>query len=131
MNILDGIQNFLTFINDNWTSIVVILALIASISKKVKVYLSKSDEEKIAIVKRQICESILKMVSDAEEYYYDWSKAGSIKRSQVIEEIFIKYPVLSKVVNQTELIEWIDNEIDNALETLRKVIEENKETKNN
>lgn len=125
MNILNGIQNFLQFINSNWTSIMVIIGLCVAIARKAKNYFSKSNDEKIAIAKMQIHEMILKMITDAEEDYEEWNKAGSIKRSQVIGVIFSTYPVLSKVVNQDELIEWIDSEIDNALITLRKVIEEN------
>lgn len=128
MNILNGIQNFLTFINDNWTSIMVIIGLCIAIYRKAKDYFSKSDEEKIAIAKTQIHEMILKLITDAEVDYEEWSKAGSIKRSQVIGEIFATYPILSKVVDQNELIQWIDDEIDNALNTLRKVIEENKKS---
>lgn len=125
MNILNGIQNFLQFINDNWTSIMVIIGLCVAIGRKAKNYFNKSDDEKIAIAKTQIHEMILKMITDAEEDYEEWNKAGSIKRSQVIGVIFNTYPVLSKVVNQEELIQWIDDEIDNALIILRKVIEEN------
>lgn len=126
MNILNGIQNFLAFINDNWTGIMVIIGLAIAIIKKAKDYFSKSDDEKIEIAKAQIHEMILKMISDAEEDYEEWNKAGSIKRSQVIGEIFATYPVLSKVIDQTELIHWIDEEIDSALETLREIIEGNK-----
>ncbi len=125
MTILNGIQNFLIFINDNWTSIMVIIGLSIAVSEKVKDYFSKSNEEKIKIAKTQIEQTILKMITEAEIDYEEWNKAGSIKRSQVISEIFIEYPILSKVVNQDELIQWIDNEINNALDTLRKVIEEN------
>ena len=125
MNILNGIQNFLQFINDNWTSIMVIAGLCVAIGRKVKSYFNKSNDEKIAVAKMQIHEMILKMITDAEEDYEAWDKAGSIKRSQVIGVVFNTYPVLSKVVNQEELIEWIDNEIDNALITLRQVIKEN------
>lgn len=130
MNILNGIQNFLQFINDNWTSIMVIIGLGIGVAKKVKDYFSKSDEEKIAIAKSQIKETMLKMITEAEISYEEWSKAGSIKRSQVIEEIFAKYPVLSKAIDQSELIKWIDDEIDNSLKTLREVIEINKTTEN-
>lgn len=126
MDILNGIQNFLSFVDNNWTSIIVIITLCVSIFNKAKQYLSKTDEEKIAIAKEQVHEMILKMITDAEEDYAEWNKAGSIKRSQVIGEIFIKYPILSKVVNQSELIQWIDNEIDNALDILREVIKVNK-----
>ena len=126
MNILTGIQNFLEIINNNWTTIMVIIGLIIAISKKAKDYFSKSDEEKIAIAKKQIQETMLRMITEAEISYEEWNKAGSIKRSQVIEEIFTNYPVLSKVVNQEELIEWIDSEINNSLKTLREIVKENK-----
>lgn len=126
MNILTGIQNFLGIVNENWTTIVVIIGLAIAVGKKAKDYFSKSDEEKIAIAKKQIQEAMLRMITEAEISYEEWNKAGSIKRSQVIEEIFANYPVLSKVINQDELIEWIDSEIDNALVTLREVIKENK-----
>ena len=125
MDILNGIQNFLQFINDNWVSIMTIIGLLVALYTKIKNYIALSNEEKIAIAKTQIHEMILKMITDAEEDYDEYCKAGSIKRSQVIGEVFNTYPILSKVVNQDELIEWIDNEIDNALITLRKVIEEN------
>lgn len=119
---MDGIQNFLTLINDNWTSIIVIIGLILAIYKKAKVYFSKSNDEKIAIAKAQIKERILKIITDAEIDFEEWNQAGSIKRSQVIGEIFEKYPILSKSINQQEVISWIDEEIDNSLKTLRKVV---------
>ena len=125
-NILDGIKNFLQLINNNWTTILVIISLIIAITKKIKSYLSKSDEEKIEIAKQQVKEIILKLTSDAEVDYDEWKKAGSIKRSQVIKDIFIEYPILSKAVNQEELIKWIDETIDDALVTLREIVKENK-----
>ena len=125
MNILIGIQNFLQIINDNWTTIIVIIGLIVAIVKKAKDYLSKSDEEKIEIAKMQIQETILKMISDAEVDYEEWNKAGSIKRSQVINEIFEKYPILSKVTGQEQIIECIDNNIDESLKTLSAIVSNN------
>lgn len=119
---MDGVQNFLSLINDNWTSIVVIIGLAFAIYKKAKVYFSKSNDEKIAIAKVQIKERMLKMITDAEIDFYAWYQAGSIKHSQVIGEIFEKYPVLSKSINQQEIISWIDEEINNSLKTLRKVM---------
>lgn len=123
---LNGIQNFLSIINNNWTTIIVIIGLVIAIVKKVKDYFGKSDEEKIAIAKAQISETMLKLITDAEVDYEDWNKAGSIKRSQVIKEIFNEYPILSKVANQDEIITYIDYMIDSSLRELRKTIEENK-----
>lgn len=119
---MDGIQNFLSLINDNWTSVMVVIGLILAIYKKAKVYFSKSNDEKIAIAKVQIRERMLKMITDAEIDFEEWNQAGSIKRSQVIGEIFEKYPILSKSINQQKVISWIDEEIDNSLKTLRKVV---------
>lgn len=126
MVVLNGIKNFLELIEANWTVIVVIIGLVIAVGKKVKDYYGKSDEEKIEIAKKQIQEIILKLISDAEVDYEEWKKAGSIKRSQVIEEIFIEYPILSKAVDQEELIKWIDEIIDEALVTLREIVKENK-----
>ena len=127
MVVLNGIKNFLTLVNDNWTTIAVILGLVIAIAKKAINYFSKSDDEKIAIAKRQIQEKMLKMIGDAEKDYEEWNKAGSLKRAQVIKQIFDENPILSKVVDQDELIKWIDDAIDDSLKTLRKIVEENKE----
>lgn len=127
MNILNGIRNFLQFVNNNWTTIIVIIGLLIAVGKKLKDYLSKSNEEKIDIAKQQIKETALKLVTDAEVDYYEWEKAGAVKRAKVIDEIFAMYPILSKVVNQDELIAWIDNIIDEALKTMRDILENNKD----
>ncbi len=128
MNILTGAKNLLEFINNNWTLILVICGLGVSVFKKAKDYISKTDEEKIEIAKVQIKEKMLKMITDAEIDFENWNKAGSIKRSKVIGDIFAQYPILSKVTSQEEVIEWIDTEINNSLVTLREIIEKNKET---
>lgn len=123
---MTGLINFLKLINDNYVLIMVSIGLLISIIKKAKDLLSKSDDEKIEIAKAQIKETILKMVTEAEIDYEEWNKAGSIKRSQVIAQIYAEYPILSKVVDQTALIEWIDTTIDASLETLREIVDSNK-----
>lgn len=128
LNILYGIQNFLMVINDNWTMIIVIAGLALALAQKVKDFLSKTDEEKIMIAKAQIKETMLKLITEAECDYREWVSAGSIKRSQVIEKVFNMYPVLSKVTDQESLIKWLDEAIDESLETMREIFEKN-ETK--
>ena len=127
MNILDGIKNFLEIVNENWTTIVVIIGLVIAITKKGITYFNKSDEEKIAIAKKQIQETMLKLITDAEQDYEEWKQAGSIKRAQVIDELFANYPILSKAANQEDLIKWIDDTIDKSLITLREIVENNKQ----
>ena len=122
---LDGLKHFLSIINENWTTILVIIGLILGIWKKIESYMYKSDEEKIAIAKKQIEQAMLKMITSAETDFADWEKAGSIKRSQVIKQIYAEYPILAKAINQESLIAWIDEEINNSFKTLREIIKEN------
>lgn len=122
---MEGLQRFLQLLNDNWTSILVCIGLVIGIAKKTQDYMSKSQDEKIEIAKKQIQTTILKMISDAEVDWQEWSKAGSIKRAQVIKQIYEEYPILSKVVDQKALIEWIDEQIDSALNTLREIVKTN------
>lgn len=126
MIILDGIAKFLTFVNENWVYITTIIGLAIAVGNKVKDYLSKSQEEKIEIAKAQIDEIMLMLVTEAEQDYLQWVSAGAVKRSQVIDQVFAMYPILSKVTNQEEIIAWIDESIDEALKTMRKIFEENK-----
>lgn len=125
MVILDGIKNFLMFVNEHWTEIVVVAGLGMAVWKKVKAYLQKTDEEKIQIAKEQLSETILKFVTQAEEDYDDWVKAGAVKRAQVIDVIFEKYPILNRVTNQEALIAEIDTLIDEALGELREILSKN------
>ena len=125
MDILNGIKNFLSLINDNWTTILVIVGLALALWKKIESYSKLSTDKKIEIAKKQISENILKLITQAEKDYAEWENAGSIKRSEVISEIYKEYQILAKVVNQEELVKWIDEQIDNALPTLRDIIKEN------
>lgn len=122
---LTGIQNFLQFINDNWTAIVIIIALVMSIVLKIKNLFTKDKDGQIEIAKAQIKQTVLKLITDAEVDYNDWVKAGSIKRAQVIQKIYADYPILAKVTDQETLIAWIDAEINNSLKELRKIVAEN------
>lgn len=125
MVFLNGINKFLTFINNNWTSIVVLIGLLVGLYIKIKNFVSKSEEERIEFVKIQIKEGMLKMITDAEINFESWNKAGSIKRSQVIKQIYDQYPILSKIVDQEAFIQWVDTEINNSLKTLREIVNNN------
>lgn len=124
-NVLNGIQNFLQMVNDNWTTIIIIICLANALWIKIKNYLVMSDEDKINAVKACIKETILEKVTNAEIEYEDWISAGAIKRSQVINEIFEMYPILYKVTDQESLIAWMDKTIDEALKIMRDILEKN------
>lgn len=122
---MTGLRNFLMFVFQNWTTIMVCIGLIIGIIQKTKNFFDKSTDEQIRIAKEQIKQIMLKMVSEAEVDYEDWNKAGSIKRSQVIKKIFEMYPILSKAIDQQAVIGWVDYQIDSSLQTLSEVIKEN------
>lgn len=124
---MKSIQNFLIFLDTNWVTICVIAGLIVSLITKIKSYIGKTDEEKMAIAKKQIQQTMLKMITEAEINYDAWNEAGSIKRSQVIEDIYTKYPILSKMADQENVIAWIDDEINNSLKILREIVKSNKD----
>ena len=69
----------------------------------------------------------MKLIADAEIDYETWHKAGDIKRAQVILQIFAEYPILSKVTDQQQLIQWIDESIDASLKQLREIVSKNTE----
>lgn len=130
-HVLTGVKNFLDIINQNWTLITVVIGLGILVFKKVKSYLSLSEQEKIDLALRQIRITALKLVTEAENDYQDWINAGAIKRSEVIDRIFEKYPILNRVTDRDALIKTLDDIIDDALVVMRDVIEENTRTECN
>lgn len=128
MNILDGIKNFLSFINDHWTEIIVIIGLALAVGRKIYAYFQKTDDEKIAIAKEQLSQIMLKLVTNAELDYSKWVEAGAVKRSEVISTIFQMFPILNRVTDQETLIAEIDEMIDNALKEMREIVSKNAET---
>ncbi len=129
---MKAIYNFLEFINENWTTIAACLALAFAIYMKIKKmifdWMAFSEEEKQAEIDKQIekakealKEVILSYVSSAE---ITWNEGGMgiIKRSEVIDKVYAQYPVLLQVIDQEELVKYIDKLIDEALVTVREKI---------
>lgn len=134
---MESLKNFLQWIYDNFALIICICGLLVGIYQKAKSYITASDEEKkkqfneaVEITKTKIKERMLTMVNEAEEDYKNWVKAGSLKRSEVISKIYEDYPILSEIVDQESLINFIDETIDDALVTLREILGENEDGSN-
>lgn len=125
MNLLTSINNVLMFLNNHWSEITIGAALVILLAKKIKEFMAQSDEDKIQNALRQAKEIILDSVTRAEVDYSEWKKSGAIKRAQVLDEIFKKYPILAKVTDQETLIKILDGYIDEALDTLREIIDKN------
>ena len=122
---MKSLVNFLQWLNDNWSAIIVIIGLIVALGMKIKSYLKLSNQEKIEIAYHAIKQRILTYVSDAEKDYEKYKKAGSIKRAEVIDKIYEEYPILNKVADQATVTAKLDELIDDALVDLRAVIEKN------
>jgi len=130
MNLLTSINNVLMFLNDHWSEITICVALVILLVKKIREFMARSDEDKIQNALKQAKEIILDSVTRAEIDYSEWKKSGAIKRAQVLDEIFEKYPILAKVTDQKTLIKTLDGYIDEALGTLREIINKNFQDKN-
>ena len=129
---MESFKNLLQWVYDNFAVIICCAGLMVGIYRKAKKYFTANEEEKkkqfdeaVEITKEKIRETMLKMVSESEDKYKDWVKAGSLKRAEVIARIYDDYPILSQVVDQEGLIAYIDKTIDEALVTLREVLKEN------
>lgn len=123
---MNGVENFLNYVSDNWVSILVVIGVTISVIKMVTKFIQLDNDEKINIVKKQVRETMLKLITEAEIDFEEWNKSGSIKRSKVIADIYEKYPILSKAASQEVVIAWIDSEINSSLKTLREILKENK-----
>ena len=129
---MESINKFMNFLVENWTALCAIAVLGIVAYEWIQNFLKKSKEEQEAIIqeqveiaKEQVREIMLKLVTEAEKDYREWIKAGEIKRAQVIDAIFEKYPILMMVTNQEELIKWLDDTIDKALFKMREIFEAN------
>lgn len=123
-NILNGAKNFMLFIENNWTAIIVVLSVGFLIYKKSVRFFSMSEEEQIETAKGVIRTTMLNYVSKAEQNYAEWVRAGAAKRAEVISAVYADFPILNKVTDQNALIEWVDTVIDEALKEMRKMISE-------
>lgn len=121
---MEGLKNLLQFINDNWASLVVIFSLGFAIYMKATKFINdwktKTTEEKVEAAKKAISSYILVLVSQAEiKWKEEGYKLGPVKRAQVIKAIYEKYPILEDVTNQKDLLNFIDEQINEALKIVR------------
>lgn len=86
-------------------------------------------EEQVEAILKVIKVEVIKLMADAE---LDWShieKAGEIKKAEVISKIYDKFPILSKYMNQEELLKRISNIIEKEKERMDRIINKDKESK--
>lgn len=113
---------FLNFFDHAWPFILIIFACIIRIYFEWKKFAPLTKTQKIEIALKAIQETMIKRVSWAEVEWQEFAKTGSIKRAQVIAEIYEEYPVLKEYMDQESLTKKIDELIDESLTEVRKVI---------
>ena len=119
---MKSIANLLTFIDNNWTYILIIIGALISIYKKVNDYIKLSKKKKVDIAIKIASQIILEKLANAEQDWAIYQKSGTIKRSKVINDIYEKYPILKEYADQDYIIEQIDAIIDQGLKDIKKVI---------
>lgn len=119
---VEGLQNTLKIFTDNWSNILIIFSILLIAVRKVKEYIKMSKEEQVEAALKIIKEELLKLMSDAEIEWEEFKKSGEIKKSQVITEIYSRFPFLKEYIDQEELIRRISLMIEEEKSKMDKII---------
>lgn len=122
---MEAIKNTITLIQENWTNILIVISFVIVAAKKVIEYIKMSKEERVEAALKIIKSELLKIMADAEIEWEEYKKSGEIKKSQVITEIYNKFPFLKDYIDQDELIQRITEMIDEEKEKMDKIINNN------
>jgi len=117
---LEGIKNLLNGVIANWALITMIIGLGITVYVKAKAYFKLTNEQKIDLALSNASVIMLGLVKKAEDLY--GSKTGIIKRSEVITQVYAKFPILAQVIDQESLLIKIDIIIKDALDKMEVVL---------
>lgn len=118
---MKSLQTIFQWIYDNWATLVAIITLAYGIYKKaVKTYSewkTKTEEERLEIAKASLKQCIIAIVKKAEE---KWTEKGSgeFKKADVLAEIYAKYPILEQYISKTDVYNYVDKLIEDAVEAI-------------
>ena len=122
--LMTGFNNFIHLIQSQWTNIVVVIAIIATVVKTALSYSSMTEEQRVQSSLKVVKEELMRLMCQAEIQWKDYKKSGDLKRSQVIKDIYNQFPFLSKYMDQDKLVktiyEMIDKQMDNMDNLLNK-----------
>ena len=125
---MQGILSFIKFLEYAWPYIVLIVAGIIYIKIYLKKFYEMSAEEQKAEEERlieltlsKISEIMPSLVATAEENWNYLEKSGIIKRAEVINLIYERYPILKEYSDQETLTNKLDEIIDTTLEKVRTI----------
>ena len=101
--------------------IVLVLAILAGI-REYKKYMNMSKEDRLKAILTIVKKEVLELMCSAEEIYSEYEKSGKLKESNVISEIYEKFPVLSEFKNQDEIIDIISGFIKDEMDSMNKIV---------
>lgn len=119
---MEGINNTINLITQNWSTIVAIIGLCFLGYVEVKKYLKMSDEEKVQAALKAIKPQLIKLMSEAEIRWNDYKKSGELKKATVIQKIYEQFPMLKTYKSQEELIKMLEDMIDEQMKNMNKII---------
>lgn len=116
---MESLKKLAEFLYDNWSAIIIAIAVVITLINRVKAYASLSHDEKVAAAKKCVEAGIMEYVYEAEQWYNNNDvKQGLLKKANVISGIYKDYPILAALINQDEINKWLSDLIDEAVETL-------------
>ena len=119
---MNGIINTLQMIQHNWSNIVICIVILFTIINRTVAFFKLSKEERVEAALKIIRKELLKFMSDAEVEWSEFEKAGNLKKSQVINNIYSQFPFLKEYINQDELLSKISDMIEDTMSEMNKII---------
>lgn len=119
---MNGINNTLNFIFENWSNLVFIAAFLFILINRVRSFFALSKEDQVEAALKVVRTQLLKFMSEAEINWKDFEKSGAIKKSEVITRIYQEFPILKEYVDQDTLIQTIVDMINEGMAEMNKII---------
>ena len=115
-------HDIFAFLDSAWSIFLVLLGIFIFLYNKITNYMKLTKEQKVEAALKVVKAELLKLMSDAEIEWRDFNKSGEIKKSQVISEIYKKFPFLAEYISQDELIEKIGEMIEEQKAKMDEII---------
>lgn len=119
---MNGLSNTLSFIQENWTNILLVITVIITVIYRVFSFTKLSKEQKVQAILTIVKSELLKFMSEAEIDWKEYEKSGLLKKSDVITKIYDKFPLLKEYLDQETLIQKISDMIENGMIEMNKVV---------
>lgn len=116
---MEIIYKTLTLITEYIPIVITILLFILCGAKIGLAYFDRLKEANIDQILEIVKASVLKLMTDAEIDFSSYKKAGEIKKSQVINNIYKQFPILTKYKDQETLQAEISDIIENEMCKIR------------